>query len=676
MEYTLSTLYRKSNLGVLSLNETINKLNLIGFEVDEVTFQACNNYSQDIKFLLKSPANRDDLFIEKLFLSELEIIFLLEIYELWKKIKTKYIFLLKKNYIEYTNYEIQPILGNSSEIIKYVIQINQFENIISPVWIQKKLLKRGVKVQNNFQDILELVNLEWGYKFKIFSCEENKKESFKIETVKNFFDFDNNEVSVQTGIFVLKNQLNVLKSVLGLENNLTDFTSSIYLEGTFYDIHENKLNLTANNTKLSFRDLRKNYLSNFRFAFQRLLTLIEILKIGKISNVVHVLNNKNQKKQELKILKLEKQLLKNVLNLTTIDQNLFKKSGLNIVSTTSNDIYIKVPYFRNDLNRQIDLIEEYSRFIGYANFPEILPRKELKYSSNSSKHIDYMKQFFINHNFNEVYTNPLEEMDQEKNSLSIFNPLNQELSILRKNLFKNLNKILETNIDLNFENTRIFEVGRVFKVEKGKIIEQEKLSGLFQSQLPNLNTLDWFVKKGFLENFLTHFGYKNVKIEQWKNATLYFHPTKSICIKYNNKTLGFFGEINPQLRTFKSLKSTVYLFEFNLIHFKSWRLNSTIPVYKEYSKYPIVEKDISITIQKNQNFYNLKQTISENIEDLTRVEFFDIYFDPNLTKSEVKLGIRLEFQSVSGTLTNQIIDEKISRIRTLLTERFDVTFST
>jgi phenylalanyl-tRNA synthetase beta chain len=672
MEYSLSTLYRKSNLGLLNLSETINRLNLIGFEVDEVTFQKNSNYSQDIKFLLKSPANRDDLFIENLFLSELELIFLLEIYTIWKKIKNKYFFLLKKNYIEYSNYQIEPILGNFPEIISYVVEISEFNNIVSPIWIQKKLIKRGIKVQNNFQDILELIHLEWGYKFKICSSQKTK-ETFKIEKVKSCSDFNNNQIFSENGIVLLRNQFDVVKSILGIENNSDNLASSIYIEGIFYNIHENKLNLTANNTKLSFRDLRKHYLSNFKYAFQRLLTLIEVLKIGKIGKVIHVLNDCNERKKEIKILKLEKQLLKNVLNLKTIDQNLFKKSGLSIVSTTSKDIYINIPYFRNDLTRQIDLVEEYSRFIGYANFPEILPKKELKYSSNSAKNVDYIKQFFINHNFNEVYTNPLEEIDQEQNTLTLLNPLNKELSSLQKNLFKNLTKILETNIDLNFPHTKIFEIGRVFKIEKGKIIEQEKLAGLFDSSLKN-NSLDWFIQKGFLENFLNHFGYMNVKMEQWENPTVYFHPTKSVRITYNDKILGVFGEINPKLKVSKSIKSSIYIFEFNLIHFKSWRLNSNTLIYKEYSKYPVIQKDISISIKKTQNFYKLKQTISENISDLKTVQFFDIYFDPNLEKSEAKLGIRLEFQSVSGTLTNQIIEEKLTYLQKLLKEYFDVTF--
>jgi phenylalanyl-tRNA synthetase beta chain len=676
MEYSLSTLNNKSNFSTLSLNETINKLNLVGFEVDEVSFEKSNSSSEDIKFLLKNPANRDDLFIENLFLSELGIIFLLEIYEIWNLLKTKYSFVLKQKYLNNKNYTVQAIEGNNSDVIKYIIKIDNFSNITSPSWITKKLKKRGVKVTNTFEDILELVSLEWGYKFKYYFAEkDNINEVFKLEKLTNVELLKTNDNLIPAGSIVLKNQFDEIKTVLGLETvSTSSSSSSIYIETTFYDIHENKLGLTANNTKLSFRNLRKNYLSNFKFAIQRLLSLIELLNIGTISKKIHILNNHTTKLKEFRLLKLEKQLLINVLNLEKVNSHFFNENGLKIVSETQAYLYIQIPIFRTDLTRPIDLVEEYSRFIGYANFPEILPLKELKYSANSQKSIEYIKTFFVNHNFNEVYTNPLQENNLEENTLNLFNPLNSELSSLRKDIVMNFLTILRSNLNSNINNNNLFEIGRVFKLKNGKIIEQEKLAGLFQDSLNMPTNLEWFIKKGFLENFVSHFGYKTLNVEKWSQPQSAFHPTKSIIIKHNNKILGFFGEINPKLKEFKQLKSKVYLFEFNLIHFKSWKLNSPIPIYKEYSKYPTVQKDISVLISKHVNFYTLKQSIEQNITDLKTVHFFDIYVDEKFINSNIKLGIRLEFQSTQGTLTTEIIEEKMITLRELLSKTFNVVF--
>ena len=672
MEYSLSTFTNKSNLGNLTLTETINKLNLVGFEVDEVSFEKTAVYSQDIKFLLKSPANRDDLYLENLWLSELGIIFLLEIYEIWNRLQNKYSFLLKQTYLRSHNYKVQAIKGECPHVLKYVIEINDFSNANSPLWIQKKLQERGIKPVNCFDDILELVALEWGYKFKKFDKKNHSEtEYLKLERLDSNQLFANTDILLPQGTIILKNETDI-KSILGLENDEKIESNSIYIEGTFYDIHQNPLELSANNTKLSFRNLRKNYLCNFKNAFQRLLSLMELLKIGTLGNVVHVFNQETSKMKEFKLLKLEKQLLTNVLNLEKVEGEFFNRSGLKVVSETNKNFYIQIPNFRNDLTRPIDLVEEYSRFIGYANFPEIFPEKKLTYSFNSQKNIEYIKTFFVNHNFNEVYTNPLQDNNSKSNVLKLFNPLNNELSTLRQEFLTNLIKIFESNLDSNIQNTNLFEIGRIFKVRNGKITEQEKLSGIFQYSDMNITNLDWFMKKGFFENFLSHFGYKNLRVEKGSIGNPLFHPNKSIRIKSDDKILGFFGEINPKLKSFKQLKSPVYLFEFNLIYFKEWRLKSPIPTYKEYSKYPVIQKDISIIISKTQNFYTLKETIEKELEELKTVRFFDIYSDEKLITSKIKLGIRLEFQSLKGTLTNEIIEEKMNSLRNLLVKDFNV----
>ena len=675
MEYSLSTLNNKSNFSNLSLNETINKLNLVGFEVDDILFEKSNGYSQDIKFLLKNPANRDDLFLENLFLSEIGVIFLLEIYEFWNLLKKNYSFILKKHYLNYNSYTVKDIEQNCPDVTKYIIQIDNFVDIQSPNWVQKKLLKRGIKPTSTFEDILELISLEWGYKFKVYyPTTEKLTETFKIERLNNFKKLENYDFLLPPGTIILKNQFDDIKTVFGLENEFKTTSSSIYIEGTFYDIHENKLELTANNTKLSFRNLRKNYLPNFKLALQRLLSLIEILKIGTISKQIHSLKNQNLKTKEYRILTLEKQLLINVLNLEKVNSNLFNKSGLKVISETNQKLYIKIPNYRYDLIRSIDLVEEYSRFIGYANFPEILPFKQVKYYSNLQKNVEYIKNFFVNHNFNEVYTNPLQDNTEKKGVLKLFNPLNTELSCLRTELISNFIQIFETNLNSNIENNNLFEIGRVFKIKNGKIIEQEKLTGLFQDSSTKNSQLEWFIQKGFLENFLSQFGYTKLDIEKWCHPRESFHPTKSIVIKKDNKVLGVFGEINPKLKNFKQLKSKVYLFEFNLNHFKAWRLNSVIPIYKESSKYPIIQKDISILISKNVNFYLLKQKIENHLTDLKTINFFDIYVDEKILSLNIKLGIRLEFQSTKETLTNEIIEEKIVSLRKLISTEFNGIF--
>jgi phenylalanyl-tRNA synthetase beta subunit len=96
-------------------------------------------------------------------------------------------------------------------------------------------------------------------------------------------------------------------------------------------------------------------------------------------------------------------------------------------------------------------------------------------------------------------------------------------------------------------------------------------------------------------------------------------------------------------------------------------------MYKEYSKYPSIFKDLSFKINKTINFYLLKQRFLELSLKLKRVEFFDLYFDEKISQ-EINIGIRLEFQSNLQTFTNEEIEQEINYIKEKMEKEFFLQF--
>ena len=378
-----------------------------------------------------------------------------------------------------------------------------------------------------------------------------------------------------------------------------------------------------------------------------------------------------------KILKCRKLALKNILNLTQIDSSIFEKNGLKILCQTPLTFYFLIPNYRKDLEREIDLIEEYSKLIGYENFYEIFPKKEKVHVGENINQYELIKQFFLNSGFNEILTNPiLESKKQQLNSIFLNNPLNTDFLVLRTNIFLKLLDIFENNLNLGFDQKNFFEIGRTFKKTNNFIIEIDKVAGIFQIERikkSKFSTIEWFIAKGLIENFLNLFNYKNIQIEQNKFSPDIFHETKSILFKHENEIIGIFGEINPSLENFKITKYPVYLFEFNLSFFNNWRLKNKIQTYKEYSKYPAIIKDLSFSVNKNINFSFLKQKISSFSTLINRIEFFDIYFDEKISK-DINIAIRLQFQSFLQTFTTEQIDGELRSIKEKLTKEFDVQF--
>ena len=677
MEYSLYYLNKQAKLKDLKITEIIDKLNLIGFEVDDIFEESVmtNKFLNDTRLLIEIPSNRQDLLNEKLFLHEMSTIFMLEVYKIWKVLQPNYSFILNQHNKKHSKQIVKQIESSLNHILVYKFELENCFVKKSPLWIQQKLQNRGLESFNNLDDFLNLIILEYGSTITSSLFKENH-QGYEIERSVENTKFNGTEIP--SGSIFLKDKENQIICVLGVLNFIEDVTNknTLSLEGFFYDIHENILDLKTINTQLSFKHLRSMFIENFQTSFKRLLTLIELYNENLIIKEIYSVSNIFNENIETKIIPLSKILIKKVLAVKTFDYDTFKKAGLRIIGETKGFFYIQIFNFRKDLARQIDLIEEYSRFIGYKNFQEILPKKELTYNPRKLNNYKFICNFFINYGFNEIFTNSLVSGISKTDDFSIHleNPLNSEINDLRSSLFPKLFEVLNLNLKSGFNNCNFFEIGRVFKFANNQIIEQDKIAGIFQADLLKSNkqkNLNWFVVKGFLELFLQSFGYENLETEEITNKTSYFHPTRSIHFKINDRILGTFGEVTPMIEEFRGLKSSVYIFEFNLNYFKNWRMKKGINTYVEYSKYPSVVRDLSFSIDKKNDLSLLKKTIKEGTTNLKSISFFDIYFD-SISLEKLNLGVRVEFQSEERTLTTQEVDQQMKQLIENLKQDFNV----
>ena len=688
MEYSLQKLNKSSNLNSITVNQIINKLNLIGFEVDDIINEKTltNQFIDNIKLLIKLPADREDLLNEKLFLIELSTVLVFELLTIWEKVKIKYSFLLNKKYSKYNNYKIYETREENLEIILFNLELINFKSFVSPLWIQNKLLNAGIKPLKNLDDFINLVNFEWGQNFNSFFIHNNdfteklisKYFLKKIETKEKYIDQFNNLINIEPGNVVILDQNKKLISILGQIGSLTSImnlpSKKIFLQGVFYNNEKDLDSIIQFDKKVSLKYFRKIFLEMFKFSFQRLLTLLEINCSIDINPILYSIKGRNIELKSNKILKLRKKLFKSFLNLESYEKEIFNKNGIRIICETGSDLYCSIPNFRKDLKREIDLIEEYSRFIGYKNFNEIQPLSIQRLSKKRNS-ITFIKQYFLNSGFNEIITNPFIDSKKAKNnSILLTNPLNIEFTNLRTTSLFKLIEVFQNNLKLNFFLSNYFEIGRIFKKIDDKIVELDTISGIFQlerlkkSKIPNI---EWFLAKGFLENFLTLFGYSDLKFEKNTRLLSLFHPVKSMIIKHNNFCLGTFGELNPNFDMVKNSKYSIYIFELNLTFLKEWRIKNKVKITSDLSKYLPVIKDISIIASKTTDFSLLRKVLKTSSIHIKNFEFFDIYFD-EIVVDKIKIGIRFEFESYLITFTNEIIEQELEQIKQKLIASFNI----
>lgn len=682
MEYSLQSLNKSAHFKALTLKEIVENLNLIGFEVDEIFLQnsEVNSLSQNIKFLLKVPANREDLMVEELLIKEFNRLFSLNFFSNWKMLKKNYLSVLNNKYLEYEFFEIK---SNLKDILVYNLEIENFTNFISPIWMQQKLKNNGIKIESDINDLINLISFEWGQTLQI-SFKNLNSCNLKIEQLKEEKTFitdslSEKKITLPKNSIILKNEFNEFQCCIGyvdiVEKNISQ-KSTINIQIIFYDIIKNSLNINTLNTKLSTRYLRKTFIDFFKFSIQRFLTLLEILADEtKFKIKVYKTNSKDITTNLTKIIKLKKKTFLNFLNHKEYNEEIFNKANLKIVTKTKDNLYFEISTNRKDLNREIDLIEEYTRFIGYKNFNQIIPLKNQSLINKKTNRYKFLKQFFINLGFSETIHSSLQENKKENNySITLNNPLNNDFFLLRNELSSKIIETFENNKRLGFLNSKFFEIGRVFKNINGNVIEQERFVAIFN---PFLNTnqelfsFDWYVNKGFIETLFTFFGYKKISFESIKIKNSVFHPTRSCLIKSNNIILGTFGEINPFLIT---NKETAFLIELNLSAFQDQQLLSEITFLKERSKYPSIVKDLSFIIKKEINFKELEESFKNITINLKDIYIFDIYFS-NLVTNTINLGIRFEFQSEIQTLTNLEVEKEIKNIKDLLETKFEAVFT-
>ena len=707
MEYYLKHLNKITNLKNLTLTNFIEKLNLIGLEVDAIVFQSSEVgkekykhpfFLKDIILTLKIPANRDDLLNEVILTNELSFIFVLEIINTWEKIKENYFFLIKQKYLSTLNFSFAEIQSELDYFLTYAIEIENYNKKAKvPNWIKNRLhLDADYELRFNAIDsVIKLSLLEWGQRFKTFEIETGG--IFKVEYGTYPFPGSDTEKDITiknppNNTIVLKDKNNqIIQWLGGLKSDDSlywqkptsgkESKKNLFIEATFYDIDENVLNLSDLNSILSYREIRRTFLSNFKFAFQRLLTLLEIIVDSSTTLKVYKNNPKSLELKSERLLKVDKNIFQKFLNVENYDPNIFQKSNIKLVCTTLDSFYFKIPESRRDLKREIDLVEEYSTLIGYRNFNEI-PPVILKFKSSNPElqRNEFIKQFFLTRNFTEVYTNSFEPaLRYAIKLIPLQNPLNSELANLRTTLTRNLITVFSNSLKWGrTPHLRFFEMGRIYNKYDAPYSynEEDFLSVIFttEKKTPTITRqhADFYTAKGLVEDFISYFEDKKLEFLEATDKNDLYHPKKSLKIVDSGTTIGYFGQIHPRYKEEFGRKQNVYLLEFNLRSVTLNNVRSNIKIFEDYSKYPSIIRDLSILSPREINFYNLRQSILTNIKYITHISFFDIYFADNTDENKkLTLGIRLEFQSFEKTLKTEEIEAEVQKAGALLIKLFD-----
>jgi phenylalanyl-tRNA synthetase beta chain len=710
----------------LSLSVLCERLTLSGFEIEEIVKKTTFN---EVDFVLdvSLTANRSDLFNVKGFLQELQSISFNE-KELFKTqtpeinsvnfsilnhkpLYTK--FFVWENFLQNKLFYKNKIeSGNLSKFEACSAFFSMESNFVdvnsSPVWIQKKLISANITPINNIIDTLNFIRLETGYPFFVLDLNKLKKGlnlstlSFRTCLAKHdqMIEIEKDKIlKLQpNNLLLLVNNKPI--SVLGLLNlkefEIDNTTTAFILFGGIFD----PVQIRKSSQSLGIRteqsvNLEKNLNFNgLEQAYIRLCLVFNVqgikFKTHQLPNIerVDILNKPsfyNYVKNNRPIIKLEYKKVLNLLgsslllNKSTI-LNILKNLNFQILNETKNSCTLYVPYSRElDIEREVDLIEEIVRIVGFNSFISIVPAiDKIGKFSKLEKLKRLLRKSFIELGLNEVLHYSLSTI-QSKKQVELKNPIVPENSYFRINLLSQL--IQKAGINKKQKNNVLeaFEIGRRYSLVNEKIIEEEIISGIFggNSYVSTWNEegklINWFEAKGFIEYIFSLLGVSPVWKKLENKDINFLHPGRSTQLFINNKFLGVFGQIHPHVAKTNSLNYDTFLFEFNLEVLKTQWQSKQIYTYKPYSLFPASLIDLAC-IKKNEiSFKDVETKIREIAGPLLEsVNLFDYYSGLPIPPGYHSLGFKLKFRNINRTLTNEEVGNIIKNIRFSLEKDFSI----
>ena len=520
----------------------------------------------------------------------------------------------------------------------------------SPKWIQDRLITCGLKPISNVVDIANYVMLETGQPMHAFDADKiagNKIVVRKAKKGEKMVSLDNEKYDLDENVLVIadeKGPVCIAGIKGGINPGIDGQTKRIVLEAANFNLRvirqgSKKINLRTDASWRFENGLDPNLTQE---AIDMCTYLIQKIAKGK---VLKGLIDIYQDKREAKKINLDTFKVRSLLGINISDKDIIDiLKRLNFkVKKTKNKLQVTVPTIRLDLSIPEDLIEEIGRIYGFEKIPSQLPNAFLIPSKKREDLIyqNKIKDILTNLGFSEVYNYSLLS---NKESIKLANPVSQEQKYLRSSLMTLLIKNIKDN-KRYFERVRLFEIGKVFYLDKRQVIEKKKLACIISLDEKKKESQEFYHLKGVIDSLLNKIGISDI----WYDDTL--GKNRKAEIKVGNDLLGYIEEIESNIAGFE--------IDFE----KIVQLATEERIYAAPSKYPAMVRDISVLVDHGTKVVEVLNLINRVGGFLVRdIDLFDIYKGENIPDSKKNLAFHIVFQSDERTL----VDSEVNQLRDII----------
>ncbi len=367
--------------------------------------------------------------------------------------------------------------------------------------------------------------------------------------------------------------------------------------------------------------------------------------------------------------------------------------GMEVGELKEGALQVEVPVFRHDIEREIDLIEEVARRMGYGNIPSTLPatsippqrppalrrlESEVREEMISAGFCEALNYSFVNRADLDLLQNAGADL------VPLRNPLSAEMDVMRTTLLAGLLENAALNLNRGVEDVGIFEIGRTYHLNPGAPLPTEvrRLAALSvdgaagslwpESPVPGGDEAlpgRLFDLKGALERMGRALHFPLFEFRPVENEKGAFLPAQSASIYAGVAEVGVIGQLRPNLQERWGIRRKIYAFELNLEALAE--IEQPPLRFRPLPRFPASLRDLAIVVKKEISHAEVEGIIREQGGDLLESSaLFDIYRDAALSAAgERSLAYSLVFRNSDRTLNDEEVDKTFWEIVRQLEKR-------
>lgn len=572
-----------------------------------------------------------------------------------------------------TNNTVSVQVANEDACPRYMgLSIDNIQVKESPDWLKQKLKSIGLRPINNVVDITNFVLHEFGQPLHAFDIDKISGKAISVKCLDAntpFITLDGAEVKLsEEDLMICDNEGGMCIAGVygGKGSGVTENTKSVFIESAYFNpLYVRRTSLRHGLRTDAATHFEKGVdIKNVPLALKRAAQLIVEIAGGEIaSDVIDVYPNEvTPVTVEVKYDYINKLSGKKYDN--TAVKALLQSLGFTVKSESEEGLVLSVPTNKPDVLQPADVVEEVLRIDGLDNIPipEKLNISLTKPMINDRSERNKIANILCGIGFREIVTNSIvnsKYYPDEKGMVKMLNSLTSELDVMRPSMVESGLEVIQYNCNRKNTDLLLFEFGKVYHNYESGYDEQNQLVLFATGNVQQLNwnqkevKSDVFYLKGVVDSLISYSGISRVKVNHTDTETQLVWKKKALCTVK--------GVSDKRLYDF-DIKQSVSV---AVINWDIWleAMADTSVKYKEVPKYPSVQRDLAIVLDKNITYGQVQQATDQlNINALQDYNLFDVFESDKLGKDKKSYALSYTFQLTDRTLTDNETEAIMSKL--------------